>query len=475
MTNGGQRRVGLVVSIVGVACVVGWLSVQAAELVVFSYDTPGVPHYHDLYVMNSNGTALTAITQSSVDKDGYPTLSPDGWVAFARFNDSNAWKGDIYKIKLDGTSLTNLTNSPGVDDWAPNWSSDGNKIVYVSGGFDIYIMNSDGSNTINLTLTPDVSEFRPSLSPDGAEIIYIACSSSGCDIIKMDTDGTGTINLTNTPELDEGITPLSWDVGWPNTSQLAWSPNGSRIAYTSLDPTTNDSDIYVMNRDGSDQTLLIPDQGAEFDPVWLHDGNLLFIRYNDESGKTEIWKYETVSGTETKFPPSESVWHPQSCLPDTPAVFRVAPSGNVYADQTFHSLVFETGAADIAEWVHITTLAEPGDVVEFDPIAPGQYCIAQDACSSLVAGVISTTPGVTLGGSLVASEKALLALIGIVPVKVTNEGGPIQPGDLLVTSSTPGHAMRWAGPDPCLCSMVGKALEPMTEEFGVILVLLTAH
>ena len=157
------------------------------------------------------------------------------------------------------------------------------------------------------------------------------------------------------------------------------------------------------------------------------------------------------------------------------AVFRVAPSGNVYADQTFHSLVFETGAADIAEWVHITTLAEPGDVVEFDPIAPGQYCIAQDACSSLVAGVISTTPGVTLGGSLVASEKALLALIGIVPVKVTNEGGPIQPGDLLVTSSTPGHAMRWAGPDPCLCSMVGKALEPMTEEFGVILVLLTAH
>ena len=224
MTNGGQRRVGLVVSIVGVACVVGWLSVQAAELVVFSYDTPGVPHYHDLYVMNSNGTALTAITQSSVDKDGYPTLSPDGWVAFARFNDSNAWKGDIYKIKLDGTSLTNLTNSPGVDDWAPNWSSDGNKIVYVSGGFDIYIMNSDGSNTINLTLTPDVSEFRPSLSPDGAEIIYIACSSSGCDIIKMDTDGTGTINLTNTPELDEGITPLSWDIFTTKdtTKHLPW-------------------------------------------------------------------------------------------------------------------------------------------------------------------------------------------------------------------------------------------------------------
>jgi len=50
-----------------------------------------------------------------------------------------------------------------------------------------------------------------------------------------------------------------------------------------------------------------------------------------------------------------------------------------------------------------------------------------------------------------------------------------QLGDLLVTSSTPGHAMRWAGDEPCPCSLVGKALEPMTEEFGVILVLLTAH
>jgi Tol biopolymer transport system component len=271
MTNGGQRRVGLVVSIVGLACMVSWLSVQATEVVVFSYDTPGVPHYHDIYVMNTDGTALTPITQSSVDKDGYPTLSPDGWVAFARFNDSNAWKGDIYKIKLDGTSLTNLTNSPGIDDWAPNWSSDGSKIVYVSGDYDIYIMNSDGNNPINLTSTPDVSEYRPSLSPDGTEIIYIAHSASECDIVRMDTDGTGTINLTNTPELYEGITSVPWDVGWPNTSQLAWAPNGSKIAYTSWNPATDNCDIYVMNNDGSDQTLLIPDQGAEFDPLWLHD------------------------------------------------------------------------------------------------------------------------------------------------------------------------------------------------------------
>jgi len=44
-----------------------------------------------------------------------------------------------------------------------------------------------------------------------------------------------------------------------------------------------------------------------------------------------------------------------------------------------------------------------------------------------------------------------------------------------VTSSTPGHAMIWSGPDPCPCAPVGKALEPMTDESGTMLVLLTAH
>jgi hypothetical protein len=98
----------------------------------------------------------------------------------------------------------------------------------------------------------------------------------------------------------------------------------------------------------------------------------------------------------------------------------------------------------------------------------------------LVGGVVSTEPGFVLGSPAhyslpTPNAQALLALIGIVPVRVTNEGGPIQPGDLLVSSSTPGYAMRWSGPDPCPCVLVGKALQPFTGSRGLILVLLTAH
>ena len=41
-----------------------------------------------------------------------------------------------------------------------------------------------------------------------------------------------------------------------------------------------------------------------------------------------------------------------------------------------------------------------------------------------------------------AKDKAPVALAGQVVCNVTTEAGPIKKGDLLVTSSTPGHAMR---------------------------------
>ena len=157
----------------------------------------------------------------------------------------------------------------------------------------------------------------------------------------------------------------------------------------------------------------------------------------------------------------------------TAATFRVESDGDVLADGTFTADTFESGYADVAEWVPISEPVEPGDVLELDPAAFATYRLSQAAYSSLVAGVVSTQPGVVLGDSESHSDQALLALTGIVPVKVTDEGGPILPGDLLVSSSTPGHAMRWDGlGSPAL---IGKALEPMADEKGLILVLLIAH
>ena len=159
--------------------------------------------------------------------------------------------------------------------------------------------------------------------------------------------------------------------------------------------------------------------------------------------------------------------------PGTSAVFRVTSEGNVLADGTFHGAFFLAGSADVAEWVAVSESVESGDVLELDPESPGYYRKARGLSSKLVAGVVSTEPGFLLGselrdavalGALDGVESppagtAVLALVGIVPVKVTDEGGAIFPGDLLIPSSTPGYAMKWhPAADNYDVMLIGKAL-----------------
>lgn len=66
-----------------------------------------------------------------------------------------------------------------------------------------------------------------------------------------------------------------------------------------------------------------------------------------------------------------------------------------------------------------------------------------------------------------------LAIVGIVPCKVSAENGAIEAGDLLVTASIPGHAMKGTGRSRMIGAIVGKALEPLKQGTGIVLGLVT--
>jgi hypothetical protein len=142
--------------------------------------------------------------------------------------------------------------------------------------------------------------------------------------------------------------------------------------------------------------------------------------------------------------------------------FHVNWDGEVWADGDFHS-----GGADFAEMLPAAEGLEPGDVLVIG--RDGSVTRSSQAFEPTVIGVYSTNPGFVGGSSddLDLTGQVPVAVVGVVPVKASAENGHIQPGDLLVASSTPGHAMR-AGLNPSLGTVLGKALQGLDEATGTI-------
>lgn len=125
----------------------------------------------------------------------------------------------------------------------------------------------------------------------------------------------------------------------------------------------------------------------------------------------------------------------------------------------------QSSGADLAEAFNTTepvTQYEPGDVLAIDPLKDRTVGKSTNAYSDMVLGVYATKPGVLLtedGIDEKGLDKVPMGVVGVIPTKVCLEGGVIQRGDLLVTSSIPGVAMK-ADPDKVkLGQVLGKALQ----------------
>jgi hypothetical protein len=132
---------------------------------------------------------------------------------------------------------------------------------------------------------------------------------------------------------------------------------------------------------------------------------------------------------------------------------------------------------DVAEWVPATSQLAPGTVVILGGVKPNEVTSSDRPYDTRVAGVVSDKPGLILGEG--GDNQIKVAHIGRVKVKVDASYGAVHIGDLLVTSATPGYAMR---SQPVAIgsatihqpgTLIGKALESLDSGQGYVLVLLT--
>jgi hypothetical protein len=137
-----------------------------------------------------------------------------------------------------------------------------------------------------------------------------------------------------------------------------------------------------------------------------------------------------------------------------------------------------TGGSDISERFTsvLPNACAPGSVVIADPGNAGKILPSGHARDPKVIGVVSGAGGVNTGMTLGqdghehATGNIPVALMGRVYVKCSNENGPVTVGNQLVSSNTPGHAMK-ADATPASGTVIGKALSNLDKDTGLVLVL----
>jgi dipeptidyl aminopeptidase/acylaminoacyl peptidase len=150
-----------------------------------------------------------------------------------------------------------------------------------AGSGEIITMTATGGSQTPLTSTPEQNS-EPAWSPDGTRIAFTSRRDGGDpEIYVMNADGSNEVRFTTRSGTDE---------------QPSWSPDGSRIAWVS--DQFGNSDIVSANLDRSDFRQHTSNGAfVDTDPEWSPDGSLIAFRSN-RSGSGDIYVVSPGGGPE---------------------------------------------------------------------------------------------------------------------------------------------------------------------------------
>lgn len=153
------------------------------------------------------------------------------------------------------------------------------RIAYINkakGRYMLQVADADGVNPLTM-VSSNEPIISPTWSPDGSKIAYVSFEKKKPIVFVQSLSGQRMV-LANFKG---------------NNSAPAWAPDGNRLAIV-LTYGAN-SQLYIINVDGSGLKQLITSNAIDTEPTWSADAKWIYFS-SDRGGKPQIYKVSSSGG-----------------------------------------------------------------------------------------------------------------------------------------------------------------------------------